>query len=67
PEMEGYDLFLKLQSTEEYKTIPVIMLTAEDSKENMLKAVRAGVRHYLTKPFTPENLLTRVVKVLKLE
>ncbi len=67
PEMEGYDLFLLLQDKPEYAQIPVIMLTAEDRRESMLKAIRAGIRHYLTKPFTHEDLLARVVQVLKLQ
>jgi len=67
PEMDGYDLFLELQDNPDYKDIPVIMLTAEDRKESMLKAIRSGIRHYLTKPFTHEDLLARVVQVLKLQ
>ncbi len=66
PEKEGYDLFLEFKEHEKYKEIPVIMLTAEDRKESMLKAIRSGIRHYLTKPFTHEDLLSRVVAVLKL-
>lgn len=67
PGMDGYELFLALQEREQTKAIPVIMLTAEDRKDSMLKAIRAGVRYYLTKPFTHEDLLTRVVQVLKLD
>lgn len=66
PDMEGYDYFLELQKSEETKSIPVIMLTAENRAESMLKAIRSGIRHYLTKPFTPEDLLARVAQVLKL-
>ncbi|PCI28415.1 MAG: hypothetical protein COB67_06435 [SAR324 cluster bacterium] len=66
PEMDGYELFLKLKGMEEFKNIPVIMLTAEDSRESMLKAIRSGIRHYLTKPFTHEDLLARIIRVLKL-
>ena len=67
PGMDGFELFTQLQDQAEYKDIPVIMLTAEDRKESMLKAIRAGIRHYLTKPFTHEDLLARVVQVLKLD
>ena len=67
PGMDGYDLFLNLQEHQQFKEIPVIMLTAEDRKDSMLKAIRAGIRHYLTKPFTHEDLLSRVVQVLKLD
>ena len=66
PEKSGYDFFLELKEHEEFSTIPVIMLSAEDGKDMMLKAIRAGIRHYVTKPFTHEDLLARVVQVLKL-
>ncbi len=66
PEKSGYDFFLELKKHEKFSTIPVIMLSAEDGKDMMLKAIRAGIRHYITKPFTHEDLLARVVQVLKL-
>lgn len=67
PEMDGFELFTKLQGIEKLKTIPVIMLTAENNKDTVLKAIRSGVKHYLTKPFTREELLARVLKVLNLD
>jgi|SRR3989339_1711326 len=67
PEQDGLSFYLEMQGNEAYKNIPVIMLTAEDHKESMLKAIRTGIRHYLTKPFTHEDLLIRVVQILKLE
>ena len=66
PGKRGYDFFLELKEHKEFSTIPVIMLSAEDGKDMMLKAIRAGIRHYVTKPFTHEDLLARVVQVLKL-
>ena len=66
PGKSGYDFFLELKENEKLKSIPVIMLSAEDGKDMMLKAIRAGIRHYVTKPFTHEDLLARVVQVLKL-
>lgn len=67
PEMDGYELFLKMQGLEKLKTIPVIMLTAENNKDMVLKAIRSGVKHYLTKPFTREDLMARVLQVLNLD
>lgn len=67
PEQDGLSFFLEMQENPAYKDIPVIMLTAEDRKDSMLKAIRTGIRHYLTKPFTHEDLLIRVVQLLKLE
>ena len=66
PGKSGYDFFLELKENQKLKSIPVIMLSAEDGRDMMLKAIRAGIRHYVTKPFTHEDLLARVVQVLKL-
>jgi len=67
PEMDGLEMFFAMKEQEKLMSIPVIMLTAEDHKESMLTAIRSGVRHYLTKPFTHEDLLARVVQVLRLD
>lgn len=66
PEKSGYDFFIELRDMEDLNQIPVIMLSAEDGRDMMLKAIRAGIRHYVTKPFSHEDLLARVVQVLKL-
>ena len=66
PEKSGYDFFIDLREMETLNQIPVIMLSAEDGRDMMLKAIRAGIRHYVTKPFSHEDLLARVVQVLKL-
>jgi len=67
PQLDGLEMFNEIQKIDRLKRIPVIMLTAEDRKESMLKAIRSGVRYYLTKPFTHEDLLSRVVQVMRLE
>lgn len=66
PDESGYDFFLKLQEIESFKEVPVIMITAEERVDKILQAIRSGVRHYLTKPFSHEDLLTRIVQVLEL-
>lgn len=66
PEQSGYDFFVELRDMDKLNQIPVIMLSAEDGRDMMLKAIRAGIRHYVTKPFSHEDLLARVVQVLKL-
>ncbi len=67
PGIDGMEFLKQLKHHETYKNIPVIMLTAAVDKTHMLDAVRGGARHYLTKPFNSEDLLTRVVQVLGLE
>ena len=67
PGKSGYELFMELQEDQRDGKIPVIMLSSESGKEMILKAIRSGIKHYVTKPFTHEDLLARVIRVLKLD
>ena len=67
PNMDGMTFFKTIFAHEKYKGIPVVMITTAVDKDKMIEAVRTGIKHYITKPFTPEDLLTKVVKILKLE
>jgi CheY-like chemotaxis protein len=66
PVMTGTEMLAKLKAEPDLKDIPVIMLTAEAGKENVLKIVQMGVKDYVVKPFKPEQLLDRVSKLFKL-
>ena len=64
PEMDGYQLLEHLKSTDYFRNIPVIMLTARADIQDKLKALRIGVDDYLLKPFDEEELLTRIENLL---
>jgi DNA-binding response OmpR family regulator len=66
PVMTGIEMLEKLKSEKELKDIPVIMLTAESGKENVMKIVKMGVKDYIVKPFKGEQLVERAKGVLKL-
>jgi DNA-binding response OmpR family regulator len=66
PVMTGIEMLEKLKSEKELKEIPVIMLTAESGKENVMKIVKMGVKDYIVKPFKGEQLVERAKGVLKL-
>jgi DNA-binding response OmpR family regulator len=66
PVMTGIEMLEKLKSEKELKDIPVIMLTAESGKENVMKIVKMGVKDYIVKPFKGEQLVDRAKGVLKL-
>ena len=51
PVMTGIEMLEKLKAERDLKNIPVIMLTAESGKENVMKIVKMGVRDYMVKPF----------------
>lgn len=65
PEMDGLSLVKAIRSDEELKKLPVLMVTAEAKKENVLEALKAGVNNYIVKPFTPEVLKEKMEKIFK--
>jgi two-component system cell cycle response regulator len=67
PVMDGVTALTKLKEDAELKAIPVIMLTAESGRENVLHIARLGVRDYLVKPFKEEQLVEKVGRVVSLQ
>jgi len=65
PIMDGFQLLEKLKSSDNWRHIPVVMLTARAELSDKLKALRIGVDDYLTKPFEEEELMTRVSNLLE--
>jgi len=63
PEMSGLELLNKIRSDDELKGLLFVMVTAEAQKENIIKAVKAGVNSYLVKPFTAETISKALKKV----
>ena|ERR1017187_5024014 len=59
PVMDGVTMLTKLKENPELKAIPVIMLTAESGRENVLQIARLGVRDYLVKPFKEDQLIEK--------
>ena len=66
PEMSGLDLLNWCRGEEELKKTPFIMVTSRGDKNNVVQAVQAGVSDYIGKPFTSEQLLTKVKKALQI-
>ena len=67
PVMDGVEMLTKLKSDPELKGIPVIMLTAEGGRDNVLKIAKIGVRDYIVKPFKEELLVEKVGRVIDLK
>ena len=67
PVMDGIECLSKLKTTPALKDIPVIMLTAEAGKENVLKIAKMGVRDYIVKPFTEAAVIDRVSRIVDLK
>lgn len=66
PDGNGFDILVTMRLHPVLKSIPVIMLTAEDTREAVLKGLRAGADGYVTKPFEPDSVVTAVKVVLGL-
>jgi two-component system cell cycle response regulator len=67
PVMDGVEMLTKLKSDSALKGIPVVMLTAEGGRENVLKIAKIGVRDYLVKPFKEEVLIEKCSRVIDLK
>ena len=66
PVMNGAEMLAKMKEEPDLKGIPVIMLTAEAGKDNVMKIVQMGVKDYMVKPFKGEQLIERVTKIMPL-
>ena len=65
PAMSGIDFIKRLKSNALTKKIPIIMLTAKSEEENMIQGLNSGADDYLTKPFSPRELVARIKAVLR--
>lgn len=65
PGRDGYGVFRELRRDSRTVDIPVIMLTARAQTEDRIQGLEAGADDYLTKPFSPKELLLRIQAILK--
>jgi two-component system chemotaxis response regulator CheY len=68
PNMNGFDLLRNIRDDEQLKLLPVLMVTAEAKKEDIIAAAQAGASGYIVKPFTKATLegkLTKMVQKLR--
>lgn len=65
PNMNGWDTLKEIRKNVETKDVPVIMITAVDEEEKMVKGLRYGADDYIIKPFILQNLLARMEAVLR--
>ena len=65
PGKDGFKVFKEIRRDARTRDVPVIMLTARAQTEDRIKGLEAGADDYLTKPFSPKELMLRVQAVLK--
>ena len=64
PEMTGIEVLETCRSTDAFKDLPFVMVTAESEQESVVRAIKAGATDYLIKPISPELLEKKVHKIL---
>ena len=62
PKMNGFELLGTLKANRSYKDIPVIMVTTEGGKGNIVKAMQAGAANYILKPFNNDELVKKIMQ-----
>ncbi len=65
PKMSGLDLLIKIRATENLKSTPFMMVTAESEQSNVVKVVQAGVSNFVVKPFNHDTLKMKIAKIFK--
>jgi len=65
PGMTGIELLKKIRSDERLKSIPVLMVTAEAKRDQIVAAAQAGVNGYVVKPFTAAALKEKIDKIFE--
>lgn len=65
PIRDGFEILREIRAMEDRADIPIIMLTALEDKQSVMKGIEMGVCDYILKPFAPDDLLERVQRVLE--
>jgi CheY-like chemotaxis protein len=64
PEMDGFEIYAKLQENPDTRDIPVMIITAWSDERNVEKASQMGIKHFLPKPFTEDELVYTILTLL---
>jgi two-component system chemotaxis response regulator CheY len=64
PNMNGFDLLRSIRADDALKALPVLMVTAEAKKEDIITAAQAGASGYIVKPFTKATLEEKLAKII---
>ena len=66
PDLSGIDVCKNIRRDSNFKSLPIIMLTAKGEEEDKIKGLESGVDDYITKPFSFNELHARIKAVLRL-
>jgi len=65
PYVDGFEIVQLIRSTEGWREVPVLMLTAKNTERDTVRALDAGASDFIIKPFQPQELLARVRRFLR--
>jgi two-component system chemotaxis response regulator CheY len=65
PNMDWLSMLKKIREEDEFKEIPILMVTSETEKEKVITAIQAGVNNYIVKPFTGEVLKENIDNIFE--
>jgi two-component system chemotaxis response regulator CheY len=65
PKLNGLELLKVARNMPNYKDTPIVMVTSEAAKYNVMEAIKAGVTDYVIKPVSAKNILPKIEKFLK--
>ena len=65
PGLSGLEVLRRIRNKQEYKILPILMLTAKNSEQDKIISFESGLDDYITKPFLPSELIARVKAILK--
>jgi two-component system chemotaxis response regulator CheY len=64
PKLSGIEVLRRIKADERFKAIPVMMVTTEVERANVIEAIGAGARNYVMKPFSHEDLIAKIMQCL---
>ncbi len=64
PNLDGLQLIIALREKPEYEAVPIIMVTTEGAKDDVVEALTRGANSYIVKPFTPDTLNAKMDEVM---
>jgi two-component system chemotaxis response regulator CheY len=63
PELSGLDFLKQVRAKEEYKNLPIIMVTSEAARYNVIEALKNGATDYIIKPVNEKNFMEKISKI----
>ena len=64
PNMDGLELLQHIKANDQWKTVPIIMVTTEGSQDKVMQAIQLGATGYIRKPFTADQIKEKLIGIL---